>query len=199
MPDYSKAQIYKVVDVGYNKCYIGSTIEKLCDRMAKHRNHYKRYLENKMNYLYVFKLFEEYGVENCKIYWIEDWQCNNKKELEAREGYWIEKMDCVNKRVEGRTKQQWTKDNIEKVREQNKALAQTEKYKAKKKERYEKNRDNILETNRQYRQDHKEEINTKRSIQINCQCGGSYTLRHKARHFKTDKHQQHLQTQNNTD
>ena len=105
MPDYSKGQIYKIVDLGFNSCYVGSTIETLPQRMTKHRNCYKRYLEDRMNYLYVFKLFEEYGVENCKIYWIEDCPCNTKKELEAREGYWIEKMDCVNKRMEGRTKQ----------------------------------------------------------------------------------------------
>ena len=41
MPDYSKGQIYKIVDAGYNKCYIGSTIEKLYNRMGKHRCNYK--------------------------------------------------------------------------------------------------------------------------------------------------------------
>ena len=33
-----------------------------------------------------FELFDEYGVENCKIVWIKDSPCSSKKELEAEEG-----------------------------------------------------------------------------------------------------------------
>lgn len=40
MPDYSKGQIYKIVDNGFNKCYIGSTVETLSKRMTHHRYHY---------------------------------------------------------------------------------------------------------------------------------------------------------------
>ena len=35
---YQNGKIYKFVDNGYNKCYIGSTIEALSVRMAKHRS-----------------------------------------------------------------------------------------------------------------------------------------------------------------
>ena len=34
----------------------------------------------------VLDLFDEFGVENCKIEWVEDCSCNSKKDLEAREG-----------------------------------------------------------------------------------------------------------------
>ena len=60
-----------------------------------------------------FALFKEFGVENCKIIWIEDYPCNSKKELEAREGEYQQKTHCVNKRMEGRTMEQWTEDNKE--------------------------------------------------------------------------------------
>ena len=109
MPDYSKGQIYKICDIGFNQCYIGSSVEKLYNRMAKHRYEYKKYQEGKTtNYCYVYRLFDSYGVNNCKIYWIEDYPCNSKKELEAREGYYQQNTDCVNKQIAGRSKEQWT-------------------------------------------------------------------------------------------
>ena len=36
-------KIYKIVDVGYNKCYIGSTCESLSQRMARHRKDFRRW------------------------------------------------------------------------------------------------------------------------------------------------------------
>ena len=39
---YNMCKIYKITDLGYNKCYIGSTTEPLCSRMAKHRYTYKK-------------------------------------------------------------------------------------------------------------------------------------------------------------
>ena len=47
MNKYQNGKIYKIVDVGYNKCYIGSTCEALSQRMARHRSNYKRYLQGK--------------------------------------------------------------------------------------------------------------------------------------------------------
>ena len=41
---YQNAKIYKIVDIGYNKCYIGSTCEELSQRMARHRIRSKRFL-----------------------------------------------------------------------------------------------------------------------------------------------------------
>jgi hypothetical protein len=41
---------------------------------------------------------------------------------------------------------------------------------------------------KQYFQDHKQEINDKRLISVECSCGSSYTLKHKARHEKTAFH-----------
>ncbi len=38
---------------------------------------------------------------------------------------------------------------------------------------------------RQYRQDHKEERNSK----TECSCGGSFSSKHKAKHYRTDMHQ----------
>ena len=41
MNRYENRKIYKIVDVGYTKCYFGSTCEELSQRMARHRGAYK--------------------------------------------------------------------------------------------------------------------------------------------------------------
>ena len=40
----------------------------------------------------------------------------------------------------------------------------------------------------------KDEINIKRNVKIDCECGGKFTIRHKSCHFKTTKHQDYLKS-----
>ena len=100
---YQNGKIYKIVDSGYTKCYIGSTVEPLSNRMAGHRSHYRRGKLNSNSKL----LFDEFGTDNCRIELIEHFPCNSKEELLKREGNYISSTDCVNKVVPGRTKQEW--------------------------------------------------------------------------------------------
>ena len=86
MNRYSKGKIYKIVDVGYNKCYVGSTCESLSKRMERHRNSYNQYLQGKYNKARSFELFDEFGVENCKILLLQDYPCENKEQLRAERG-----------------------------------------------------------------------------------------------------------------
>ena len=46
---YQNGKIYKIIDIGYNKCYIGSTCEELSMRMARHRSNFKRFLKGSSN------------------------------------------------------------------------------------------------------------------------------------------------------
>ena len=62
MSKYQNGKIYKIVDVEYNKCYIGSTCEELSQRMARHRAIYKR---KRASYVSSFDLFDEFGLDNC--------------------------------------------------------------------------------------------------------------------------------------
>ena len=62
---YQNGKIYKIVDIGYNKCYIGSTIESLSQRLARHNSKYKQYLKGRIYLTTSFLLFEEYGFNNC--------------------------------------------------------------------------------------------------------------------------------------
>ena len=117
MSGYEKGQIYKVVDVAYDLCYIGSTTEKLVKRFGRHRRQYRSYRLGKRGKITVFDIFDKYGIENCKIYWIEDYPCSSKKELEAREGEHIKNTKCVNKRIEGTTLQEYRERTRVKRRE----------------------------------------------------------------------------------
>ena len=181
MPDYSKGQIYKIVDIGFNKCYIGSTVESLSQRMARDRTKYKSWKEGKYRFTSSFTLFDEYGVDNCKIEWIEDYPCNSKKELDAREGYYQQTIECINKNVSGRSSKDYYKDKCEEIKE---------KVKTYKKE----NPDKIREKNCRYFQENKSLLMEKKQ----CACGASYTYWHKTRHEKTLKHQQYIQNQTTT-
>ena len=67
-----KGKIYKLVDVGYNKCYIGSTIENLSDRIARHRYSYKMWCSGKRTTKNTaFDMLDEFGVDNIKMEEIE--------------------------------------------------------------------------------------------------------------------------------
>ena len=191
---YKNGKIYKIVDVGYSKCYFGSTCEELSQRMARHRYKYPQYLKGKMHKIRVFGLFDEFGVENCKIELVELYPTNSKAELQQREGYYIKNNDCVNKRVEGRTDKEYRDDNKE--REQ----ARHKKYYAENQDKIqayrEANREEINARCKSYQERNKEAIYAKRNVKTKCDCGGSYTLRNRAQHNKSKKHTQFMNEMN---
>ena len=156
MNKYQKGQIYKIVDVCYNKCYVGSTCEGLSQRMARHRHQYNSYLKGKHGHTTAFDIFDEYGIENCKIEWIEDCPCQSRKELEAREGSYIQNTKCVNKIMVGRTKEQYRQDNKERKRQIDKHYRETNKNKIK--EKREEKKDYYDEYNKNWKANNKEYI-----------------------------------------
>ena len=110
--DYKTGKIYKVkgptiiVDevAQEPKCYIGSTADKLSSRMNGHRNAYKIYLRTKKGKCTIFDLFDEFGVENCKIELIENFECETVDQLKRREGEIQEQtVNRVNHNIAGRT------------------------------------------------------------------------------------------------
>ena len=149
MNRYENGKIYKIVDVGYNKCYIGSTTEPLSKRMERHRKCHKRYLETGKVDTRCRLLFEEFGVENCKIELLENYACMSKEELLRKEGEYIQSMECVNKCVAGRTPQEYKE-------------LHKERYSKNQKEWYEKNKEYVIQRNREYQEKHKEEVAQRR-------------------------------------
>ena len=145
MNRYENGKIYKIVDVGYNKCYIGSTTERLSKRFERHREHYrKRDQDNRKTS--AFDLFDEFDVENCKIELIENYPCENKEELLRREGHHIKLNDCVNKYVAGRTRKEYYNDNQERLLTEKKQYRQD-------------NIEMLKEKDKKYHHEHKEQRN----------------------------------------
>ena len=218
MVDYSKGKIYKIWDNGYNICYVGSTTQPLSKRMECHRRAFKKYLNGEYHNITVFSIFREYGVENCKIEWVENYECNSKEELHSREGYYIKNTDCVNRCIAGRTTQQWKEDNKERVkattkqyrennqdkiklyREDNREKAKEYKLKYdednkdKIKQYREDNKDIHKELKRQWYQNNEYRLKQNRKDTFVCECGSSLTKCNYLRHNKTIKHQNYLKT-----
>lgn len=89
MNKYSNSKIYKIYsDIG--ECvYIGSTILRLCARMSTHRTGYRKYIINSKNYCSSFKLFDMYGIDNCKIELIEKINCLDIDDVHKKENEYI--------------------------------------------------------------------------------------------------------------
>ena len=171
---YQNGRIYKIVDNGYNKMYIGSTIQSLCNRMSEHRKRFNKYRNGQdTNYTSSFVIFEEYGMDNCKIELIELFPCGSKEELHKQEGFHIKSNDCVNRLVTGRTRHDWYKDNKDVIQDKQRQYAmnhkeQIKEYKKKyfeehkdeltrkSKEWYQANRDAILAQCKEYRETHRD-------------------------------------------
>jgi group I intron endonuclease len=105
---YQRGKIYKLVNDIDDEFYIGSTCEILSKRKAKHKCDSKRLPDRT-----IYKHLNEIGWDTVDIILIENYPCNSKEELHARERYWIEELKPnLNKYIPTRT--------IEEYREQNK-------------------------------------------------------------------------------
>jgi len=116
--DYQNSKIYKIESItGEGLIYIGSTTKKyLSQRMAEHKDDYKKWKAGKKTKTASYDIFELYGFDNCKITLLENFECQTKDELNAREGYYIKTLDCVNKVVPKRTRKEYVMDNVESIK-----------------------------------------------------------------------------------
>lgn len=187
---YLKSKIYKITDIGYNECYYGSTVQSLSKRMGQHREKYHKYKKGEYHYITSFNLFDKYGLENCKIELVENYECKSKEELQQREAFWIKNNECVNKIIPGRTYKEWVEDNKEEIKEKKKKYQQDNKevIKEKKKVYYENNKEKFNIEFKKYREEHKDEILTKLKNKVICEiCNKEISLRNLNRH-KNEQH-----------
>ena len=175
--NYHSGKIYCIRNYVDDDIYIGSSCQPLSKRMAWHRDARKR---DRTKHLLMYQKMNTIGIEKFYIELIENYPCHSKEELLKREGEVIRDMKPVmNSRIEGRTSKERYIDQIEERKEGFKIY-------------YQNNKDTIKQKNQTYHQENKEAISKKRGVQISCDCGGCYTLRHKARHLKTAIHQNYL-------
>ena len=193
---YKHGKIYRITDISYTKFYYGSTVQSLAMRMSGHREAYKRYLKGLVSiHCRVYDLFEEFGIQNCRIELVEAHPCDSREELGKREGFYIEQHDCVNKCVAGRTQTDYKKEWYQKNK--TRILNNMQKL-------YEEDKENILQRNKLYRDAHKAELSEHHKIyyqenkdilhrKVTCSiCKSVYTHCRKAVHERTQKHQKAL-------
>ena len=76
--------------------------------MARHGQNYRSYPTNaspQKHHPNSMKSFDEFGLENCKIVLVEECPCQNRKQLEKREGEYVENnKNCLNTCIAGRTR-----------------------------------------------------------------------------------------------
>lgn len=111
------------------------------------------------------KIRETGGFTNWDMILIENYPCASKHELHARERELVEDLHAnLNIVVPGRTIEQYYNDN----------------------------RAQIQETDRKRYQAKKEIISEKMRVKMMCECGSEFRRSAKARHYKTEKHQQFI-------
>ena len=202
MPNYENSKIYKLVSPHTDEIYIGSTTQKLCNRMGQHLRDFK-IGKNKCTCVKLLELGE------VKIILIEECPCDTKEQLLKRERYYIENTVCVNKYIPGRTIKEYYEDNKERLLKIQKVHYETNKekitqyrkeYLEKNKEKisqqrkgfYEENKEKILKQKKEYYHENKEKILEKKKEKLNCECGSTFIRCSKARHERTKKHQNYL-------
>ena len=201
MNKYHNGKIYKIVDVGYSKCYIGSTCESLSRRFSKHKHHYKTHdKDNNKRYCRCFDLFDEYGVDNCKIELIEFFKSDTKDELLAREGQHQQQNECINKKISGRNKTQWYEDNKDRLKEDAREYRDIHREEIKEylKSHYQENKHKYKEykeNHREQKRQHDKKYRDKnKDIKIDCACGSNVSKLHWNCHLRTKKHQDYLKS-----
>ena len=107
MPNYLNGKVYRIVCNESGCQYIGSTTINLAARLSQHKKLFK---DGKSG---TSKLVLENG--NFSIVLLEDYPCERKEQLLARERHFIETLDCVNKKIPLRTQSEWYEDNKEKI------------------------------------------------------------------------------------
>jgi len=170
MVNYETGKIYKLYSPSKNIVYIGSTTQPLCKRLSKHLGDYRAYnKDNNNKYLTSYLVLE---CEDYKIELLEEYACNNKQQLEKKEGEYIKNNTCINKNIAGRTKKEWSeeynkqyyKNNKEEKTEYNKNYFENnkEKYRALSKRYRENNKEQNKERIKEWKEANKEKIAEKR-------------------------------------
>ena len=166
--DYQNSKIYKLIPKAYNEndeilIYYGSTTQfYLSSRLAQHIQKFKNYLENNNKKIYMtsFSIFEKYSIDNVIILLVENYPCNSKAELEARERFYIDSNICVNKKIPTRTQKEYYNDNKEIIIEKVKNYYNHNKdvISEKNKLKYVDNKEKILENHKLFYNNNKDRI-----------------------------------------
>ena len=173
---YQRGKVYQIICNVTGLCYIGSTIQTLSARMTGHRSDYKKHLNGAKVYCKSFIILEN---NDYRTELICEYPCWSKMELCREEGKYQRKIECVNTKIAGRIKTEYYQDNKDKIKQRDIRYRRD-------------NKDNIKEREAKRYHDNKDEIKQRQSVKYNCECGSSLSMGCKARHNRTKKHQDYI-------
>jgi len=149
---YNKSVIYKIVpkDVNLDYCYVGST-HRFNDRKSAHKSDYHNECSPRYNLEVYQYIRDNGGWYNFVIIVIEEYCCNNKRELEKREQYWKEIYGSnIGKRAYAEKNQYYLDHKDEILTKLKTDYASDESKRQHKRDYYLKNREHILNQRQLY-------------------------------------------------
>ena len=96
---YETCYVYKIINDIDDLIYIGSTADKLCKRMVRHRSDAKR--ENTKNTKF-YTHIKLHGIDNFKIILVEEFKSINRETLRKHEDKYIKEFNTVKNGLNGR-------------------------------------------------------------------------------------------------
>jgi len=144
-------RVYKIIVNCSNECYVGSTFQECRAKWQDHKDQYTKWKKNgNVDKISSYELFDKYGLKNCKIILIREYEVVDRQHLEIYEQLWINKLKPINKCSSFRIKKLYMKQYHEKHKEQ---------HNQKCREYYQEHREELSEKSKVYYQEHKEERN----------------------------------------
>ena len=163
MLKYENSVIYKLKhneDYDDTNIYVGSTTN-FKNRKYAHKTHCNNEKDEKHNYSIYQYIRANGGWDNWVMIPIEQYSCNDKKELEIKERHYIDLFKSkLNKVIPTRTSKEYYIDNKEKIAKRDKEYLKNNKEKKykKQKEWYEANKENVYNRKKIYCKNNKEKI-----------------------------------------
>jgi len=188
---YRRGQIYTIRNIKDDTMiYVGSTIDSLSKRFYGHKIVCKSDISRITLYSHIID--NDWSDWYIELY--EYYPCNNKKELDRREGEVIREIGTINKYIAGRTNKEWREDNKEKVLQnakgyykdnKEKVLQNAKGYYKDNKEKvlqnakgyYEHNKEKVLEYKKEYRKKNIDKIKEKESEKVCCDICGAFSAK----------------------
>ena len=197
---YNNSKIYTIRSPLTEQYYIGSTAQLLCKRFSDHKQNYKAYLNGTYQFVTSFKILE---LGDAYIELLEEINCDNKNQLQKREGELIRKhkLELVNKFIPCQTPREYYDANKDKISEYKKQynIQNKDKNAEYHKQLYLDNKIQIDEQHRyyysiskdkkkEYTEANKDKISERKKKLLTCDCGSIIQQGDKAKHFRTIKH-----------
>lgn len=150
MERYKNGKIYSIRSPSCEEYYIGSTCMPLAKRFYNHKKDFERYIEGKRGLTTSFYIIQ-FG--DAYIELIEEYPCENKNQLERREGEIMRerKDEIVNRLIAGRTPLEYYNDNKERIKEH-------------KRQYHEGRKDKVIEYRKNYEEVNKEQIKERKRL-----------------------------------